>query len=123
MTDELTQNIVRSPRHDRAGPILFRWQRCTLVAPSDRAMSTALRMSRSLELRGDGIILLHLLILVAPQKVSGNYFEWQPPERSAPAGSAEAEKMLEDAVREMADVLTKAVDVFVERVPKAGDGG
>jgi serine/threonine protein kinase len=123
MTDELTQNIVRSLRHDRAGPILFRWQRCTLVAPSDRPMSTALRMSRSLELRDDGIILLHLLILVAPQKVMGSYFEWKPPERSAPVGSAEAEKMLEDAIREMAGVLREAVDVFVERVPAAGNGG
>jgi hypothetical protein len=117
MTDELTQNTVRSRRYDQARPILFRWQRCTLVAPSDRPMSTALRMSRSLELRDDGLILLHLLVMVAPQKVMGSYFDWGSGEQSAPVGSAEAEKMLEDAVTDMADALIAAIDVFVERVP------
>jgi hypothetical protein len=118
MTDELTQNTVRSLRHDRARQIVFRWQRCTLVAPSDRPMSTALRMSRSLELRDDGLILLHLLVLVAPQKVMGSYFAWESGERSAPVGSVEAEKMLEDAVSELSDALREAVEVFV--LPAAG---
>ena len=122
MTDELTQNTVRSLRHNGARLILFRWQRCTLVAPSDHPMSTALRMSRSLELRDDGLILLHLLVLVAPQRTMGNYFAWESGERSAPVGSVEAEKMLEDAVNELSDALREGVDVFVQHVPAAGVG-
>lgn len=88
----------------------------------DRSMSTALRMSRSLELRDDGVILLHLLVLVAPQKTMGSYFAWESGERSAPVGSVEAEKMLEGAVNELSDALREGVDVFVEHVPAAGAG-
>jgi len=100
MTDKLTQNTVRSLRPGRDQEVAFRWQRCTLVAPLDRPGSTTLRMSRSVELLSNGLILLHLLVLVGPEGNMGSYFVWQPEERSAPVGSVEAEKMLEDAVRD-----------------------
>jgi hypothetical protein len=50
----------------------------------------------------------------------GNYFAWESGERSAPVGSVEAEKMLEDAVNELSDALGEGVDAFVEHVPAAG---
>jgi serine/threonine protein kinase len=121
MTDDLTRNTVGSLSHQVGRRIVFRWQRCTIVAPDDRAISTTLRMSRSLELRDDGLILLHLLVLVAPYKTMGNYFAWQSGERSAQVGGAEAEKMLEDAVRDLTEALTQAVNVFIEHVPGAAD--
>jgi hypothetical protein len=123
MTDELTQNTVRSLRPGRDQEIVFRWQRCTLIAPFDRRGSTALRMSRSLELLSNGLILLHLLVLVGPEGTMGSYFDWQLEEMSAPVGSVEAEKMLEDAVRELSDALRQGVDVFVEHLPPADNGG
>ncbi|MEP7022594.1 MAG: hypothetical protein ABJB47_02025 [Actinomycetota bacterium] len=79
-------------------------------------------MSRSLELREDGLLLLHLLIMVALQKAMGSDFDWASGERSVPVGTVEAEKMLEDAVTETSDALRVAVDVFVERAPPTGSG-
>lgn len=118
VTDQLTRNTVRS-RDGMRRRIVDRWQRCTIVAPDDRPMSTTLRMSRCLELSDDGLLLLHMLVLVAPRRTMGNYFSWEPGERSAPVGSVEAEKMLEDSVRELTDALSKAVDVFIEHVQGA----
>lgn len=122
MTDELTQNTMRSVRPGWDRQIVFRWQRCTLVSPFHRPGSTTLRMSRSLELLSNGLILLNLLILVAPEKTMGNYFNWQSGERSALVGSAEAEKLLEDAVRELSDALRQGIDVFVDQLPATGNG-
>ncbi len=52
----------------------------------------------------------------------GSYFDWQSGDRSAPVGSAEAEKMLEDAVRELSDALRQGIDVFIEHLPAADNG-
>jgi serine/threonine protein kinase len=93
-TDTMTINILRS--HGLYGrEVVFRWQRCTLVAPLDGPMSITLRMSRSLELLDDGTLLLHLMIHVGPEGVMGTNFNWHREVSSAPVGSIEAEKMLE----------------------------
>jgi serine/threonine protein kinase len=115
MTDEMTQNTLRSRPHD--GEVIFRWQRCTLIAPFDRPSSTCLRMGRSLEQFSDGRLLVRSMIFVGPEKTMGSYFYWQSDDRSAPVGSVEAEKMLEGAVHELADALKQGVDVFIEHLP------
>ena len=119
MTDKLTRNTVRTLRHRRQA--LSRWQRCTLVAPFNRAISTSLRMSRSLELFDDGVIALNLLVLVGPEGAMGNYFNWQSRDREAVVGSIEAEKMLDDAVSELGDALKQGIDVFAEHLPDPAD--
>ena len=119
MTDKLTQNTVQSLRPGQQ--VIFRWQRCTLVAPFDRASSTTLRLSRSLELLDNGLIVLNLLLLVSPKATMGNYFNWQSGDRAAAAGSIEAEKMLEDAVGELSEALKQGIEVFVERLPDPAD--
>jgi serine/threonine protein kinase len=120
MTDELTQNTVRG--HHPGHQVLFRWQRCTLVAPFSQASSTTLRLSRSLELLDNGLIVLNLLILVSPKATTGNYFNWESGDRAAAVGSIEAEKMLEDAIGELTEALKQGVDVFVERLPDPANG-
>jgi serine/threonine protein kinase len=115
MNDQLTQNTVRS--HRPGHQVLFRWQRCTLVAPFDRPSSTTLRLGRSLELFDNGIIALNLLVLVSPRATMGNYFNWVSGDRSAAVGSIEAEQMLEDAISELSEALRSGIDVFVERTP------
>ncbi|MDQ3879349.1 MAG: protein kinase [Actinomycetota bacterium] len=116
--DKLTANTLRS--HAGLGwghEILFRWHRCSLVAPFDRTVSVSLRMGRSLELRDDGVLLLHLMVDVGLEGVMSTFFHWQSDEHSAPAGSIEAEKMLELGVAELSDALRQGIDVFVENVP------
>lgn len=120
MSDEMTQNIVRG--HHPGRQVLFRWQRCTLVAPFDQANSTRLRLSRSLELLDNGLIVLNLLVLVSPKATMGNYFTWESGDRTAAVGSIEAEKLLEDAVRELTEALKRGIDVFIEHLPDTADG-
>jgi serine/threonine protein kinase len=120
LTDELTQNTVRG--HHPGQQVLFGWQRCTLVAPFDRSGSTTLRLSRSLELLGNGLIVLNLLVLVSPKAAMGNYFAWESGDRAAAVGSIEAEKMLDDALGELMEALRQGIDVFVERLPDPANG-
>lgn len=120
MTDKLTQNTVRCHHPGRQVP--FRWQRCTLVAPFDKASSTILRLSRSLELLDNGLIVVNLQILVSPKATMGNYFNWQSGDRAAAVGSIEAEKMLEGAVGELTEALKQGIDVFVEHLPDPANG-
>ena len=103
--------------HHPGQQVLFRWQRCTLVAPFDQASSTTLRLSRSLELLDNGLIVLNLLVLVSPKATMGNYFTWESGDRTAAVGSIEAEKLLEDAFGELSEALKQGIDVFVERLP------
>jgi serine/threonine protein kinase len=115
MTDEMTENTVRS--HYPGRQVLFRSQRCTFVAPFEQSSSTVLRLSRSLELLDNGLLVLNLLVLVSPKATMGNYFAWQSGDRSAAVGSIEATRMLEDALGELAEALKRGIDVFVERLP------
>jgi hypothetical protein len=120
-TDEMTRNLLQTrlymgdPRE-----IVFRWQRCTLVVPFDLPGSTALRMSRSLEVFEDGQVSLRLWVHVGPERVmGGHYFDWQNAYESGLIGSVEAEKLLEDATRELSSALKQGVDAFVDHLPEA----
>lgn len=118
-TDELTQNILKT----HFGRVVeFRWQRCTIVAPFDSPGGTCLKMMRCIELFDDGGLALHLMVFVGPQGVMGQNFGWQLPPTTAPVGSVEAERMLENAVNQMAEALKQGVDVFVEQVPDLSSG-
>lgn len=74
-------------------------------------------MSRSVELFSDGEFLLRLWIFVGPQKVMESFFNWQSPDMSAPVGSVEMEKILQDGIVELSENLEQGVDVFVEHLP------
>lgn len=117
-SDEMTRNILKTRDH-RGQELLLRWQRCTIVAPFDRIGSTTLRMSRCLELFDDGTLQLHLMVHVGPEGVAGTYFDWRAKSLSASIGSVEAEKMLEDGVRDLSAALKEGVDIFVEKQPGA----
>jgi serine/threonine protein kinase len=116
-SDEMTRNLLKT-HHHYGQELLLRWQRCTLVAPFDRPASATLRMGRCLELFDDGTLRLLLMVHVGPEGVMGTYFDSQLEIRSAPVGSVEAEKMLEDGVRDLSGALKAGVDVFVEKQPE-----
>jgi serine/threonine protein kinase len=114
-SDEMTRNILKT---HFGKEVVFRWFRTTIVAPfDDWPGSTALRMARSVELFDDGLIQLRLMVNVGPQGVMGTDFDWTSGETSAPLGSVEAEKMLEDGIRELTEALKRGVEVFVEKLP------
>jgi serine/threonine protein kinase len=114
-SDEMTRNILRT---HYGKEVAFRWFRGTIVAPfDDFPGSTALKMGRSLELFNDGDLQLRLMVHVGPQGVMGTDFDWVLDERSAPVGSVEAEKMLDDGIRDLTDALKRGVEVFVDKLP------
>jgi len=114
-SDEMTRNILKT---HYGKEVVFRWFRTTIVAPfDDRFGSTALKMGRSIELFDDGVIQLRLMVHVGPQGLAGTDFDWTWGETSALVGSVEAEKMLEDGIRELTAALTRGVEVFVEKLP------
>lgn len=120
-TDDRTRNVLLRNYRFGYAPI-FQWQRCTVMAPFERSMAVSLRMGRALQLYGDGTITLALMIDVGPEMTMGNYFNWLPTPRSAPVGSAEAEQMLEQATRELADALREGIAAFEEHLPEDTDG-
>lgn len=101
-TDEMTRNLLQTRLYmEDPREIVFRWQRCTLVVPFDLPGSTALRMSRSLEVIEDGQVSLRLWVHVGPERVMGGYyFDWQNAYESRLIGSVEAEKLLALIVHE-----------------------
>jgi hypothetical protein len=114
----MTQNLLRTLGHaDLGRDTIFRWQRCTLVAPFDYPGSVVLRMSRSVELFSDGDLLLRMWVFVGRMKGMGSFFNWQSPDMSAPVGSVEMENMLQDGIAQLSQNLKQGVDVFVEHLP------
>lgn len=122
-TDKMTANLLTIGRGFGSPQVEFRWHRCTLVAPLEQPSSMTLRMSRSLELLEDGSLALHLMVHVGREGVMATNYNWHRPVASAPVGTVEAEVMLEDGVRELADALREGIDVWVERLPDMGSGG
>jgi hypothetical protein len=114
-SDEMTRNILKT---HYGKEVVFRWFRTTIVAPfDDWPGSTALKMGRSVELFDDGVIQLRLMVHVGPQGLMGTDYDWTLGEMSAPVGSVEAEKMLEDGIHELTAALTRGVEVFVDKLP------
>lgn len=116
-TDKMTTNLLKS--HSGFGGLqsVFRWHRCTLVRPLDGPVTLVLRLGRSLELMEDGTLLLHLMVDVGPDGVMSTMFNWQRPMASAMVGTVEAEKMLDDGVRDLVEALQQGIDVFVDQLP------
>lgn len=117
-SDEMTRNLLKT-HHHYGQELLLRWQRCTFVAPFDHPGSATLRMGRCLELFDDGTLRLLLMVHVGPEGVMGTHFDSQLEIRSAPVGSVEAEKMLEDGVRDLSSALKAGIEVFVDKQPDA----
>lgn len=117
-SDKMTMNLLKTQQHfGQTEMLLMRWQRCSLVAPSDRPGTTTLRMGRCLELFDDGVLRLLLMVHVGPEGLMGTDFDSGLEVRSAPVGSLEAEKMLEDGARDLSEALSRAIEIFVEKQP------
>ena len=124
MSDPKTQTMIRARSSaDLRRNIIFSWNRCTLVAPFSYPGSVTLRMSRSIELFSDGDLLVRLWVHIGREKTMGTFFDWQSPDLSAPVGSVELEKMLQDGIAELAQGLQQGVEAFVEHLPADEDAG
>jgi hypothetical protein len=122
MTDEGTTHLLRTRVPGRS--VIWEWRRCTRIRPLDGPMALQLRMARALELYEDGTLYLLMMVDVGAQKTFWNVFTWMPTEtQSAPVGSVEAGKMLEDGVSEMTEAVRQAVELLLENLPDQGEAG
>ena len=46
-------------------------------------------------------------------------YSWHRPAASAMVGTVEAERMLDEGIRELVDSLQQGIDIFVEQMPDA----
>ncbi len=117
-TDKMTANLLTSHHGWGSPAVEFRWHRCTVVSPLDGPIPTILRMGRSVELLDGGLLALHLMVHVGPDGVMATSYNWHRPVTSAPVGTIEAEKMIEDGVRDLAEALRAGIEVLVEESPE-----
>jgi len=110
MTDEMTINLLQT-RIQTAARVVFRWQRCTLVAPVEGFHPLTLKMGRSVELTEAGRLLLHLMVFVGEEGLmGGNTCMWRADVKSAPVGTTESYKMLDEGIAKLRDALQEAVE-------------
>jgi hypothetical protein len=117
MDDKFSQNILKSLDHIGGPDVAWRWQRCTRIGSGPDHHRYTLRMGRGLELLADGALIMRSFIDVGYPMLSGTDYQWQAQPRTAPAGSVEAERMLEDGVAEFTEKLREALETFVEKMP------
>jgi serine/threonine protein kinase len=122
-SDEMTNNLLQARPYGRGA--VWAWRRCTIVRPFRTSMAKSLRVGRGLELLDDGTLHLHLMVHVGPNKTMGGVdFHWAPSDRlEAPVGSIEADRLIDDGVRELGDAVQRAVEIFVDQLPDLGSAG
>jgi serine/threonine protein kinase len=120
-TDQTTANLVRS-RIELGGraELINRWHRCTRVTVGRLPLAPELKISRSVEVFRDGRLAFTWMVHAAPEGVmGGTYFSEGPRCNTAPAGTVEADRILEDQVGSMAEAVKKAVDALLEALPES----
>lgn len=113
--DKSTRNLLRTHEHQGSARIDFRYQRLSSIEVGSAGRELVLRVARSVELSDDGDLLLWLHIDVGnPRYLGPRAFDWRPRPWTAPVGSIDVERILQEAVREAARQLEKAAAVFAE---------
>ncbi len=74
------------------------------------------RIGRGIELRDNGHLMLQTMVDVGLEGVWGTDFQFRSELHTAPVGSVEAEKMLEDGVAELAKALKEGIDALLVRL-------
>jgi serine/threonine protein kinase len=116
--DKLTHTMLS--RSDNYGPsVVFSYERASKIVSNVDLRRYAFAYGRGLALREDGYLRLQMYVMVHFEEVLGVDFSWESAARTAQVGSIEAERMLEEGIRELAPQLEKGLAVFVEKVPSA----
>ena len=119
MNDDFTNNVLRTLMESGAREIDFRWARCSRIGSGPDYHRYTLRMGRGIEVAEDGTLIFRAFIDVGFPTLGGNDFAWQSDGKEAPAGTVEAERLLEDAVRELTEQLQLALNAFEEGVARS----
>lgn len=119
--DKFMRNVVRTLDETSGSPdIVFRYQRLSRITVGNRPMGYQLRFGRTVELTDDGSLTLHMFIDVGYETLNGQAFMWMPEPWSAHVGTVESEEDMRVAVRQAAEQLLQAAEVFVDGVTDEG---
>jgi serine/threonine protein kinase len=114
--DELTRNRLKTLDAFGMPEVVYNWTRCSRLPSGPEHIQYVLRMGRGLELTAGGDLIVRTLLDVGLDKVMQTDFVWESDDRSAPVGTIEAERMLEETVEELRGKLEEALAVFANRV-------
>lgn len=115
VADKLTNTELHLGHRTRDS--VFSYERTSKIASRLDLRRYVVAYGRGLDLLEDGDVVLGAYVIVHYEKVLGVDFHWSSGERSAPAGSIEAERAIQQLVSELAVELNKAIAVFAEKVP------
>jgi hypothetical protein len=104
----------------RTRDVVFSYERTSKIASGLDLRRYVVAYGRGLDLLEDGEVVIGAYVIVHFEEVLGVDFHWSSGDRSAPAGSIEAERAIQQLVAELALELDKALAVFAEKVPTAG---
>jgi hypothetical protein len=113
--DELTNTELHLTYRSR-DPV-FSYERTSKIASGLDLRRYVVAYGRGLDLLEDGEVVIGAYVIVHFEEVMGVDFHWSSGDRSAPAGSIEAERAIQQLVTELAVELDKAIAVFTEKVP------
>lgn len=116
VTDDKVDHMLKT--WDRRVDVTFRWARLSRVGIGAEFQGHELRMGRAVELMADGELLWHAFVDMGPTRYPGDRFLWQSEKRSAPVGSVMMDRMLDDAVRDLADALKRGAEALADRAAR-----
>jgi serine/threonine protein kinase len=116
MGDQYMNNMLKTYEHVGSPEILDRWHRTSQIGSGPNYNRFMLRVGRTIELTGEGVVFVRALVEVGHVGVSGHAFIWESRDQSARVGSVEAERLLEATAQGIADQLPLALDAFVQWV-------
>ena len=117
--DRYGQNMLRTYRSSGAPDIAFHFGRISKISVGRAPVPFVLVFGAGIELTDEGDLLFRAYIDVGPEGVMGSDFRWEREAASAPVGSVEAERMLEQGVEQLAEKLREGMAVFVSEAPGA----
>jgi serine/threonine protein kinase len=117
--DRYGQNMLQTYRSSGAPDIAFHFGRISKISVGRAPVLFVLVFGAGIELTDEGDLLFRAYIDVGPEGVMGSDFRWEREAASAPVGSVEAERMLEQGVEQLAEKLHEGMAVFVSEAPGA----
>jgi serine/threonine protein kinase len=121
VTDDKVDHMLKT--YDHGTDVEFRWARLSSVAIGSEFSEHELRMGRAMELTDKGELLWHAFVDMGPKTYVGDRFLWQAERRGAPVGTVTMDKMLHEAVRELAGALERGAEALADRAAKQKRAG
>jgi len=115
MSDDMGRMVLKmlSIRND----FLLTYQRVSKVSAASGPLPYSLAWARALALEHDGTLHFGTMIWVHMEGVSGMDYHSRIPNRAAPVGSVEADRIIDQGIADTARALEEGARIFAEKSP------